>query len=324
MARPEKGQESLVIGRPRRYTGDMSTEDAKDAANAPAPAWRSLYPFQSRYLAIAGRRYHYLDEGTGPVVLMVHGNPTWSFYWRELVKALRGRYRVIVPDHMGCGLSDKPPLADYGYRLADRIADLRELVERLDLRDVTLVAHDWGGAIGMGAAAQLPKRFRRFALLNTGAYRSTQMPLRIRVCRAGLLARVAVQGFNLFARAATRMAVCHHERMTPAVREGLLAPYDCWTHRLAIHQFVLDIPMRPEHPSYGTLVEVEQGLAKFRNHPVCLIWGMKDWCFTPTFLERFTEFFPDAEVHRLEDAGHYVVEDAHERIAPLLEAFLAK
>ena len=286
--------------------------------------WRALYPFESHFLTIGGRRMHYLDEGDGPVVLMVHGNPTWSFYWRELVKALRGRCRVVVPDHIGCGLSDKPPLADYGYRLADRIGDLRELIERLDLEDITLVAHDWGGAIGMGAAVAMPERFRRFALLNTAAFRATTMPWRIRLCRMGLPAQLAVQGLNLFAWAAIRMAVRRHERMTPAVRAGLLAPYDCWSNRVAIYRFVLDIPMTPEHPSYQTLLDVEQGLGQFRGHPVTLIWGMKDWCFKPVFLERFLDFFPDAEVHRLEDAGHYVVEDAHERIVPVLEAFLAR
>lgn len=304
-----------------RYTDVMGTEQIKIRESGD---WRALYPFASHYLTIGGRQYHYLDEGTGPAVLMVHGNPTWSFYWRNLILALRGRFRLIVPDHIGCGLSEKPPLESYGYRLADRIADLRTLIEHLDLNEVTLVAHDWGGAIGMGAAVEQPERFRRFALMNTAAFRSDAMPPLIRLCRAESLTKVVIQGFNGFARAATRLAVRHHERMTPEVRAGLLAPYDCWRHRLATHRFVLDVPMSPKHPSYDTLVAIEQGLSQFRHHPVSLIWGMKDWCFTPAFLDRFIEFFPDAEVHRLEDAGHYVVEDAHERIVPLLDAFLSK
>ncbi len=112
--------------------------------------------------------------------------------------------------------------------------------------------------------------------------------------------------------------------MTPAVRAGLLAPYDCWRNRVAIDRFVQDIPLNPRHPSYATLERIEAGLAQFRDQPVCLIWGMKDWCFGPAFLERFREFFPAAEVHRLADAGHYVVEDAHERIVPLVEDFLIR
>ena len=289
-----------------------------------ADDWRSLYPFRSHEILVGGFRCHYLDEGAGDVLLLVHGNPTWSFYWRELVRALRRRYRVVVPDHVGCGLSEKPGTKDYSYRLQRRIADLGQLIEKLDLRQITLVAHDWGGAIGMGAAVAAPGRFARFVLFNSAAFRSRRCPLRIRICRTPLLGRLAVQGLNLFARYALRMAVCRRQRMTPTVRAGLLAPYDSWRHRVAIHQFVLDIPLSRRHSSYQTLCQLEAGLGQFRHRPVCLIWGMRDWCFTPAFLDRFIKFFPEAEVHRLEDAGHYVVEDAHEQIVPLVEEFLAK
>jgi haloalkane dehalogenase len=133
-----------------------------------------------------------------------------------------------------------------------------------------------------------------------------------------------VQGRNLFVRTALRTTVCKRERMTPAVRAGYLAPYDSWADRVAVLRFVLDIPLSPKHPSYQTLTDIENGLARFRHHPICLIWGMRDWCFTPQFLDRFLAFFPAAEVHRLPDAGHYVVEDAHEQIAPLIEDFVAR
>jgi len=288
--------------------------------------WHALYPFESHEIRLDGHRYHYLDEGPeggdAETLLLVHGNPTWSFYWREIVLALRGKYRLVVPDHIGCGLSDKPSEKAYRYRLARRIDDLGRLIEHLDLRRITLLAHDWGGAIGMGAAAAAPERFSRFVLFNTGAFRGERCPWRIRVCRTPLLGRLAVEGLNLFARAAIRMAVRRPERMTEAVRAGLLAPYDCWKHRVAVRNFVDDIPLSAGHPSYPTLCDVENGLTQFAGHPVCLIWGMQDWCFTPAFLERFIEFFPDAEVHRLADAGHYVVEDAFERIVPLVEQFL--
>jgi len=287
-----------------------------------ANQWRPLYPFRSHEITVGGFRYHYLDEGVGETLLLVHGNPTWSFYWRELVRALRGRYRVVVPDHIGCGLSEKPGTSDYPYRLKRRIADLGQLIEQLDLRQITLVAHDWGGAIGMGAAVAAPGRFARFVFLNTAAFRSRRCPWRIRVCRTPLLGRLAVQGLNLFARAALRMAVAQPQRMTAAVRAGLLAPYDRWRHRTAVHQFVLDIPLSRRHPSYETLRGIETGLGQFRRHPMCLIWGMRDWCFTPAFLGRFLEFFPQAEVHRLEHAGHYVIEDAPEEVLASLASFL--
>ncbi len=289
-----------------------------------APNWRELYPFESHYADVSGRRMHYLDEGSGPPLLMVHGNPTWSFYWRNLVTAFRDRYRVIVPDHIGCGLSDKPTAEQYDFRLASRIADLTALVEQLDLRDVTLLAHDWGGAIGMGTAVKSPTRFNRFALFNTAAFPGGRCPLRIRVCRIPVLGQIGVQGLNLFAGAAIKMAVCRHGRMTPQVRAGLLAPYDSWANRRAVHQFVADIPLSETHPSFAALHEIEEGLAQFRNHPICLIWGMQDWCFTPKFLDRFLDFFPEATVHRLEQAGHYVIEDAHEEIVPMLEEFFEK
>ena len=129
------------------------------------------YPFPSHFFDLDGLRYHYVDEGSGPTLLCVHGNPTWSFAWRNLIKALSPRYRVLAVDHIGCGFSDKPQ--DYPYRLAQHVANLERFVTALDLREITLLGHDWGGAIGMGAAAALPERFSRFVLFNTAAFRST-------------------------------------------------------------------------------------------------------------------------------------------------------
>lgn len=284
--------------------------------------WRALYPFDSHEITITGHRYHYLDEGAGEVLLLVHGNPTWSFYWRRLVLALKDRYRLVVPDHIGCGLSEKPSTREYAYRLARRVDDLSTLLDALDLQQVTLVGHDWGGAIGMGAAVAAPERFARFVLLNTAAFRARTCPWRIRLCGTPVLGRLGVQGLNLFARAALRMAVYRPRRLAPAVRAGLLAPYGCWRHRLAIYEFVRDIPLRPQHPSYPTLRHIEEGLPQFRQHPVCLIWGMQDWCFTPAYLDHFLELFPAAEVHRLPEVGHYVVEEAPEQVIAALESFL--
>jgi haloalkane dehalogenase len=269
-------------------------------------------------------QYHYLDEGTGPVLLLLHGNPTWSFYWREMVLALRGQYRLIVPDHIGCGLSDKPDVRAYPYRLAQRIEDVVQLVEELGLEQVTLVAHDWGGAIGMGAAAAVPSRFSRFVLMNTAAFLLQRCPWRIRLCHLPGIGRLAVQGLNVFARAALHVCVERHERMTPAVRAGYLAPYDSWRNREAVYRFIMDIPLQESHPTHATLSAVDQGLTQFRAKPVCLIWGMRDWVFTHEFLDRFLQSLPEAEVHRIADAGHYVMEDAHEQVIPLVKTFLEK
>jgi haloalkane dehalogenase len=284
-------------------------------------AWRDLYPFQSRYLSLGPHRMHYLDEGTGQPLLFVHGNPTWSFYWRNLIAGFLGEARCVAVDHIGCGLSDKPQ--DYPYTLARRIDDLVQLVEQLDLTGATLLAHDWGGAIGLGTVQRLPERFARIVLFNTGAFPPPFVPWRIAACRWPLLGTFATRGLNAFARAALTMAVEKPERMTADVRAGLLAPYDSWTNRVAVDRFVKDIPFSPRHPTWQMLEQIEAGLDSLRNLPIQLIWGMRDWCFRPECLERFLEHWPQAEVHRLADCGHYVVEDAHEQIVPLVRAFLA-
>ena len=174
----------------------------------------------------------------------------------------------------------------------------------------------------MGAAGNLQERFARFVLFNTAAFRSQRMPRRIAACRLPILGPLGVRGLNLFARAALTMAVRRHERMTPAVRAGFLAPYDNWRNRQAILRFVQDIPMSPAHPSYGTLLLIEERLALFRKSPMLLVWGMRDWCFQPVFLEEFVTRFPQAEVLRLPEAGHYVFEDAHEEIILRVREFL--
>jgi haloalkane dehalogenase len=303
-------------------THEPGNSDLHAEQHASPADWRPLFPFASHELRIAGQRYHYIDEGQGEPLLLVHGNPTWSFYWRALISGLRDRYRLIAVDHIGCGLSDKPQ--DYNYCLDQHTRNLQQLIEHLDLRGLTLVAHDWGGAIGMAAAEALPARFARLVLLNTAAFRSTRMPWRIAACRVPILGRVAVQGFNAFARAATSMATTQTGGLPEPVRAGLLAPYDSWQHRLAIYRFVQDIPMSPDHPSYSALALLEQGLPRLGALPMLLVWGMRDWCFTPAFLERFLEFFPRAEVCRLAAAGHYVMEDAPREVVAAVEAFLAR
>jgi len=286
--------------------------------------WRPLYPFRSHYHHIDGFRIHFLDEGRGEPLLFVHGNPTWSFYWRNLVIPLREKYRCVAVDHIGCGLSDKPFEKAYPFTLHRRVIDLVSLIERLDLRNITLVAHDWGGAIGMGAACQQPERFSRFVLMNTGIFLSPRCPLRIRACRIPVIGRFAVQGLNAFAVAATVMAISNRKNMTREVRAGLLAPYHNWANRLGIYRFVQDIPLVPKHPSYEMLLDIEKKLPMFCDKPIALLWGMRDWCFTPDFLKRFLQFFPDAETHRFDDAAHYLVEDIPERVTETIEDFLKK
>jgi cis-3-alkyl-4-acyloxetan-2-one decarboxylase len=298
----------------------------------PAPAneqpdadWRAIYPFASYWQEIAGERLHYLDEGpvdpseSKGVLLFVHGNPTWSFHWRRLISALRSEYRCVAIDHLGCGLSHKPK--SY-LQLSDHIANLVALIESLNLRHVTLVAQDWGGAIGLGAALQSPERFERIVLFNTGAFPPPYIPLRIRVCRLPIVGQIAVQGFNAFSLAALRMTLARTRRLKPAVAAGYLAPYDSWSNRRGVYGFVKDIPTDSSRPTWQTLAEIEHGLPTLADRQSTLIWGMRDWCFRPDCLERLHRAWPNAQVHRLADVGHWVVEDAPGEALSFVKKFL--
>ena len=280
---------------------------------------KALYPFRPKYLALDGPRMYYVDRGQGPPVVMLHGNPTWSFYYRDLITGLCDRHRVIVPDHIGCGLSDKPQR--YEYTLIKHIDNLERLLDHLGLDDITLAVHDWGGAIGFGYACRHPQRVRRFIVFNTAAFFG-RVPLRIRACRVPVFGTVAVRGLNLFARLGVRMACRSKRRVTPEVKAGYLLPYHDFASRVAIHRFVQDIPTDATHPTYAVIQSIETKLPQFRDRPMLICWGMRDFCFTEAFLNGWIERFPEAQVYRFADAGHYVVEDAAEEMLPLIRDFL--
>jgi len=294
----------------------------KQAARQSCASFRGEYDFSPHFLATDAGAMHYLDEGESEAapILCVHGNPTWSFHFRRIARDFAAEARVVAPDHIGCGLSEKPQ--DWGYRLAGHIENLERLVLELDLKRITLVAHDWGGAIGAGVAVRHPERFARLFLMNTAAFPSQRIPWRINVCRTPLVGALAIRGLNAFARAAVLMAAKRREAMTPEVRRGYLAPYNSWRNRIATQRFVQDIPMSPSHPSYATLVEVAQGLCRLREKPVRLAWGMRDFCFTPEFLQTWLGYLPQAEILRLPEAGHFALEDAPQEVLPWLRNFL--
>jgi len=287
---------------------------------------KALYPFEGRDFDLDGLRYHYLDEGSGEPVVMVHGNPTWSFYYRDLVKALRDEYRVIVPDHIGCGLSDKPDDARYRYTLSQRVADFEAFLDHLDPgKSITLVAHDWGGMIAMAWAVRHPDRVARIVLMNTAAFHlpdDMRMPPSLAFVRNTRLATFCVRRFNLFSRGAAWLAPVR--RLPREVRDAYCAPYDTWEHRIATLRFVQDIPLKPGDPAYDTVSEVADGLGRFCDTPVLLLWGEKDFVFKPEVLSIFEKVWPQAETHRFPSAGHYVLEDASEEIPALLRDFLAR
>lgn len=278
------------------------------------------FSFRRNYFDIGGHKLHYVDEGNGPVLVFLHGNPTWSYYWRNLLEALRTRYRVIAPDHLGCGLSDKPQ--DYPYVLKNHVANTTALLDHLGVRDVTLCLHDWGGAIGMGYAVARPNNVKRFVIFNTAAFTSKDLPLRLALCRLPGFGKLSIQGFNAFAWGATWMATTRG--LDRRVKRQYLRPYDSFQNRIATYRFVQDIPMTPRHPSWNDLRHIEDGLEQFRDRPMTLIWGGKDWVFHRGFFAEWQRRFPQAEAHFFDDAGHYVLEDARERITPLVSDFLAR
>ncbi|MEI8211618.1 MAG: alpha/beta fold hydrolase [Planctomycetota bacterium] len=290
--------------------------------------WRRLYPFESHYLQLkCGSRLHYVDErpspdppegrnalrvseakALAPCVLAVHGNPTWSFYYRTMIRELRDSHRSIAVDHLGMGLSDKPQ--SYPYCLASHTDNLVSLIETLDLRNIVMVVHDWGGAIGLGAATRCVERMAGLVVLNTAAFPPPYVPFRISILKLPWVGRLAMTHGNVFARAATKMTLNRLTTLEPDVRDGLMAPYDSPANRIGIASFVQDIPLSSAHPTYRVLSQLEMQLAQLTHLPIHLVWGMKDWCFRPTCLEKFRSVWPNADCLELDDVGHYVMEES--------------
>ena len=284
------------------------------------------YVFQDQWLDLGGMRLHYLDEGPkdAPPVVMLHGNPTWSFYYRRVVAALRENHRTIVPDHIGMGLSDKPDEGRYEYTLSRRVDDLEKLLDSLNLRQpITLIVHDWGGMIGLTYATRHPEKIARLVVLNTGAFSlpaGMKMPWQLTLARTPGVGALLVRGFNAFSAGAVRD--CVMRPMDAETKRAYLAPYRSWADRLAVHRFIQDIPLRAGDRAFDVIAHVEKNLRQFQRLPMLICWGMKDFVFDVHFLNRWLDFFPQAEVHHFPDAGHYVLEDAGDEIIPLIQQFL--
>ena len=274
-----------------------------------------------------GLQYHYVDEGQGDPVLLLHGNPTWSFYYRNLIKALSPEWRCIAPDHIGCGLSDKPPVAQYDYRLLNRIDDLEALIDFLELPPrLNLVVHDWGGMIGMGYAVRHPHRIASIIITNTAAFlppMGRRIPWQLWIIKnIRWFAKLGVLGLNLFARGAILMA--SSQRLAPAVRDGLLAPYNSPANRIATLKFVEDIPTCPSDPSFGVAKHIDNRLGVLRDKPMLICWGRRDFVFTMHYLNEWQRRFPHAQVRMFDSAGHYLLEDASADVIPAMVNFLAR
>jgi len=286
-----------------------------------------LYPYEGKFHSQSdGHRMHYLDEGRDDAqpVVMVHGNPTWSFYYRRLIEALKPDFRCLVPDHIGMGLSDRPADENYDYTLKNRVDDLGHWLDAVEPdRPVDLIVHDWGGAIGLSWAVRNIERIRRVVVLNTWAFNippDQSLPRALRFARTGLGAYL-IQRFNAFSGLATRMATAG--KLDKSVAKGLVAPYQEGPEsRLATLRFVQDIPLTPKDPAWDVLAETERLLPRLAKKPVMFHWGGKDFVFDDRVLDIWRLKLPEVSVHYHADAGHYVLEDAHGAIVPSVRQWL--
>lgn len=287
------------------------------------PAYSSEYPFRGRRLDLGGYAMHYLEEGKGETVLMVHGNPTWSFYFRNLVKALSPERHCVVPDHIGMGLSDRPKDGDYAYTLKSRVDDLETLMELVaPSGPVTLILHDWGGMIGMSWAARYPERIKAIVALNTSCFRlpdEKPFPAGLALMRGPLGTALRL---SRFVRRTVLKTCTVKARLRPEVENGYLQVCDGWDESIAVQRFVQDIPLGPGDPAWETMTATEARLDAFKDTPMLLPWGMKDWVFDEAFLNGWIRRFPKATVKRYEDRGHFLLEDAPEEVVPLIRDFV--
>lgn len=273
------------------------------------PAWldERLFPFRSRFIEIDGSRVHYVDEGEGPPLLLLHGNPTWSFLYRDIIRGLRGRFRCVAPDYPGFGLS--VARAGYGFTPAEHADTIERLLLALDLSDVTLMVQDWGGPIGLGVASRHPERFRALVIGNTWAW-PVNGDLRFELFSrflGGPVGALLIRNFNAFVNllipAGTR------RRLPGEVMAAYRGPFSRKASREPTHVFPREILASRDY-----LAGVEGGLRRLADLPALLLWGDRDPAFRGAERTRFERIFPRHRTVVLRDAGHFIQEDAAEEI----------
>ncbi len=294
--------------------------DDSVALTASSPPWldRGAYPFQPCTFDSAEGRIRYLDEGRGRAILIVHGTPSWSFEWRHVVRALSAEYRVIVPDHLGFGLSDKPRDPAI-LRPADHARRLRALVDSLDLENVIVVAHDFGGPISMPLLLDDRRRIAGLVALNTWCWASDARTRRLSKLVRSPLGRLLYRGLNASPRWIVPMAFGDRRRLDRATHQHYLAPFGSWSERVA--PWVLGVELAGSDPWYAALWARRGELSEL---PLALVWGMRDPAFGPAVLARWTEAFPAATVAPLPDSGHFPAEEAPERVVAAIRSLAAR
>ncbi|GLZ28061.1 haloalkane dehalogenase 2 [Lentzea sp. NBRC 105346] len=281
------------------------------------PSWvdADLFPFESHFVELGGHVVHYVDEGSGPILLMLHGNPTWSFVYRDVIRSLRDQFRCVALDYPGFGLSVAAP--GYRYQPADHAGVVVEFLDRMDLSDVTLVAHDWGGPIGLFTAERRSNRFQRIVLANTWAW-PTNGELRAEIASrvmGGPIGRELIRRFNLFVNAL--IPAGHRRRKVSQTemnhyREAL----DTWERRNACAILPGAITGSREF-----LAGIEGNLQLLDNLPTLIVWADRDVAFSDKDRERLEEKFPDHTTVVVKGAGHFVQSDAADEMSEAIRSW---
>jgi cis-3-alkyl-4-acyloxetan-2-one decarboxylase len=285
--------------------------------------FEGLYPFTPHYYTYQGLDIHYVDEGSGKPIVMIHGDPTWGFLYRNFIPPLSQHHRCIIPDQMGMGKSVVPQERSL-YRLEQHCANLEALLLHLDLHDITLILHDWGGPVGLGFATRHPQRIKRLVLMNTWAFApwpGGPFPRLLEIIRSER-GEAFVLRKNGYLEPALLGTTYHSEKLTNSILEAYRAPFPTPESRLAMLCWSRDIPVQENDVSYTEMKRIEHGLPQFSETPVLLVWGIQDPVIPPSILHRWQQLYPHATTHEIEDASHFLQEDAPERIVPWIETFL--
>jgi haloalkane dehalogenase len=273
------------------------------------------YDFAAHYETIDGIDVHYVDEGSGPPVVLFHGEPTWSFLYRTIIRRLVGAgFRAIAPDYPGFGKSDTP--TDPAFYTFDRhVAVMAELIERLDLRDACAVVQDWGGPIGLRLAVDHPDRFRRLVIMNTGLFSGSAPSPAFLQWRSFVAAHPDLPVGTIM----ERTAITSWPADVIAAYE---APFPDAASKVGAHRFPLIVPIAPKDPGAAEMQRVRDTLCEWTN-PAVVIFGTADPIFSPRVGERWLERVPGAqELILVEDAGHFLQEDQGEVVGDDIVSFL--
>ncbi|WP_129675572.1 alpha/beta fold hydrolase [Candidatus Chloroploca sp. Khr17] len=282
-------------------------------------AWinREEYPFASQFFSVPAGRMHYVDEGSGEPIVMIHGNPTWSFLYRNLIKRLQPEYRCIAMDHLGFGLSDKPE--QWSYLPKDHAANLTAFIEGLGLQKITLVMQDWGGPLGLSYALNHPANVARIVIINTWAWPVNRDPYYIAFSgiMGGPIGRVLIMRYNFFAWSVLRQSFGDKRKLSREAHRHYLQHLATPAERIGCHVFPGQIV-----GSSAWLGEIWERMDTVEALPKLIVWGMKDIAFRPKELRRWQARFPSARTVELATVGHYVQEEAPDDLAAAMLPFL--